>query len=279
MKTKNLGLQLLSSRSPNAVTHNANLGLIEQALSQARNFFHATFNHADTGTYGPAVAVSDIPAIFKSCNWTGTDGTFWPNPPTQVNTELRARIAYSGGADPYARDYFANGIPARTVTMMDAEGWSDSNTKLAVDWWRAKNSAPFFLSGRDIDVGDNRDAIGAGGNTARQNIVDDLYAMWPFASVVPYFGIGCYMLGTTVVSRDLDYFDVIIQMIRQVYPNKPIIAVGWGAFHDGFNPPHTLITGSNLTRYVDFLCSKVSGAVLWGPRQDNIDIMRAIDNV
>lgn len=78
-----------------------------------------------------------------------------------------------------------------------------------------------------------------------------------------------YMLGPTVVDRDLDYISAMGKHLRSISPTKQIIWWSWGAYHEHWNGPHAIIPSGVQQRMYDRMKAAGDGILFWGPYQDN----------
>lgn len=82
-----------------------------------------------------------------------------------------------------------------------------------------------------------------------------------------------YMLHPKDVERDLKCHMEVAKVFRELFPNKPIIPFVWGAYHDTWNPPHSIISDEVMQRYVQSLARDDDAVMVWGEWEDNAKLV------
>jgi hypothetical protein len=92
----------------------------------------------------------------------------------------------------------------------------------------------------------------------------------------------CYLLHNKDFERDLRFMVALAKYLRSY--DCPVYPFMWGVWHDAWNPPITLADGTKyltrpnteqMRRYVETAITNFDGAVVWGRREDNVELIAA----
>lgn len=206
--------------------------------------------------------------------WSHADGTYM----SKEDMQKVALIGKNGGTS--IHNNFP--IPPNTFTVIDVENvaletMSTADMVQRFKWMR--EVAPNLRIGLYAWVGqvqthNNYDDIvqKTARYYARKKENEDVYR--PLIPYLDSFTPTIYMLGPGAVDRDLAAFKQVALDWKEAFPNVPFVPFVWGSYHDSWNPPHSIIPDNVLRRYVQVMREYFDGVIVWGPEQDNKDLVR-----
>lgn len=218
---------------------------------------------------------------------------FWTNlsvwatsTPGQINdsrsrVEEIAQVVKKGGKERWQHQ----NVRANAFTLLDFETAhfeSKSPDYIAerLRWFKAiAPDAPLSVFGYPIaPVWNNRDRLASADASEFQQLKQDLRSSIAVLNEQSVITIGCYLLGPSIVDRDLNALQVYVKAMREVCPGKPINALLWGAYHTNWNKPNSLLSDSVMRRYVNFARTYFDGAAVWGPAEDNVKLLSLLSD-
>lgn len=206
--------------------------------------------------------------------WTGTAGAL---DDSQARTEEIARKVASGGRERWRNEM----VRANAFTLMDFEhnyfkGKPAAYIAQRLKWFKAvAPDAPVSTYGYDAGTNHlNYDLILDSANYTK--LIANIEANRPVVNEVSAVTIGIYLLGPTFVSRDLKAFANIVKAYREVYPDKPLVALAWGAYHVKWNAHNSVFSDDVMRQYVDMIRTHFDGVAVWGPPEDNVKLLKLL---
>jgi hypothetical protein len=190
-------------------------------------------------------------------------------------TEI-ANYARDGGVERWTKQT----VRQNALTVLDFEGSqisAQSPEYLAerIRWFKAvAPDAPVTTYG--INPGTNGFTLDVTANPTSAQLAQmkahaKSYA--PFVNELSAINVDTYLLGPTKVSRDLAAMANIAKVLRSVYPNKPILAHAWGAYHTSWNKANSVLSDEVTQRYINTIRQYFDGVVVWGPAADNVKML------
>jgi len=191
---------------------------------------------------------------------------------SQARVEQLARHVRDGSREPWTNQQ----VEKNALTVLDYEGLhfeSKTPEYLAqrIKWFKAiAPDAPVTTYGPWIGFGQfNLDVLSNPTAAQMSKIEADTVTYRPLVNELDAINVSVYMLGPGTVERDLAAYKTVASVLRTIYPDKPILAHAWGAYHTSWNKGNSLLSDSATRKYVDMFRSHFDGVGIWGSVQEN----------
>jgi len=189
--------------------------------------------------------------------------------PTRPRVEAVAKLIGTGGPTVDGRN-----VSPGTFSTLDFELSQNRSPKYMLKrlrWFRKANrSALITLYGYPLlGYGAYREQIINPSPEVTAALAKAAVERAPIARKVNVVTVEAYMLGPQYLERDLQYLEAGARLMRQAFPNRPVYAWAWGAYHTNWNPAGSVLSETDSWRYVDVLKRNFDGVIVWGPKSDN----------
>lgn len=230
--------------------------------------FDSVFTTPEFITYG-------YPVYWALSAWSYTgEGEFNI---TKARIQEAAHIAYNGGKS------IVNNrpIPPRSFLVIDVETSALTNMPVEdmtqrMKW--AKEAEPNVKIGLYAYNGPRKthceytDALA--NNSKWQECFKELVGNYtPMSPYLDAFVYPAY-IGKDGIDNGINFYKQLSKDWHKAFPNIPLVPFVWGAYQNIYTANHTPMPDDVLRRYVKSMTEYFDGVIVWGPLEENIDLIR-----